>query len=208
MTEQRAFYHDGMRALQDRFDGRRVADSLAEHRRRWDFWDDDRVMIENSAILLHRHVLWRLHRLQHALGHARFCEDRRPWNDRIPRIRRQLDVSHAREHQPQSECRTAVREVRRQNGPHPDQRPRRQSSTTPTPWPVTTRRSWSCGWNASCFPIVRARCMIWRAAACRPICRGRAMIPLRRNGKAETTSATSCRRQTRIVPSRMKQADA
>jgi hypothetical protein len=48
MTEQRAFYHDGMRALQDRFDGRRVADRLAEHRRRWDFWEDDRVMIENA----------------------------------------------------------------------------------------------------------------------------------------------------------------
>jgi len=36
MTEQRPFYHDGMRALQDRFDGRRVAERLAEHRRRWD----------------------------------------------------------------------------------------------------------------------------------------------------------------------------
>ncbi|MFL5251503.1 MAG: pyridoxamine 5'-phosphate oxidase family protein [Rhodopila sp.] len=48
MTEQRPFYHEGMRALQDRFDGRRVADALAAHRRRWDFWDDDRVMIENA----------------------------------------------------------------------------------------------------------------------------------------------------------------
>lgn len=49
MTEPRAFYHDGMRALQDRFDGRRVADRLAAHRRRYDFWDDDRVMIETAA---------------------------------------------------------------------------------------------------------------------------------------------------------------
>ncbi len=48
MTDQREFYHGGMRALQDRFDGRRVADRLAEHRRRYDFWDDDRVMIENA----------------------------------------------------------------------------------------------------------------------------------------------------------------
>ena len=48
MTEGRAFYHEGMRALQDRFDGRRVADGLAAHRRRWDFWDDDRVMIETA----------------------------------------------------------------------------------------------------------------------------------------------------------------
>lgn len=37
-----------MRALQDRFDGRRVADGLAAHRRRYDFWDDDRVMIETA----------------------------------------------------------------------------------------------------------------------------------------------------------------
>jgi uncharacterized protein len=51
MTERRPFYHDGMRALQDRFDGRRVADRLAEHRRRWDFWPDDRVMIETAPFL-------------------------------------------------------------------------------------------------------------------------------------------------------------
>jgi predicted pyridoxine 5'-phosphate oxidase superfamily flavin-nucleotide-binding protein len=48
MTERRPFYHDGMRALQDRFDGRRVADGLAAHRRRYDFWPDDRVMIETT----------------------------------------------------------------------------------------------------------------------------------------------------------------
>lgn len=48
MDEARPFYHDGMRELQDRFDGRRVADGLAAHRRRSDFWDDDRAMIENA----------------------------------------------------------------------------------------------------------------------------------------------------------------
>ena len=51
MMEQREFYHDGMRELQDRFDGRRVADRLAEHRRRYDFWDDDRVLIETAPFL-------------------------------------------------------------------------------------------------------------------------------------------------------------
>ena len=49
MSERRPFYHDGMRALQDRFDGRRVADRLAAHRRRYDFWDDDRMMIESAS---------------------------------------------------------------------------------------------------------------------------------------------------------------
>jgi hypothetical protein len=48
MTGRRPFYHDGMRELQDRFDGRRVADRLAEHRRRYDFWPDDRIMIETA----------------------------------------------------------------------------------------------------------------------------------------------------------------
>jgi predicted pyridoxine 5'-phosphate oxidase superfamily flavin-nucleotide-binding protein len=46
--EPRPFYHDGMRALQDRFDGRRVADGLAARRRRTDFWEDDRRMIEEA----------------------------------------------------------------------------------------------------------------------------------------------------------------
>ena len=48
MTERRPFYHDGMVEFQDRFDGRRVADALAKHRRRYDFWDDDRKLIEET----------------------------------------------------------------------------------------------------------------------------------------------------------------
>ena len=48
MTDTRPFYHEGMRALQDRFDGRRVADALAAHRRRYDFWDEDRALIESA----------------------------------------------------------------------------------------------------------------------------------------------------------------
>jgi hypothetical protein len=49
MSETRPFYHDGMRELQDRFDGRRVADALAKHRRRYDFWDEDRKLITEAA---------------------------------------------------------------------------------------------------------------------------------------------------------------
>lgn len=47
--ESRPFYHDGMRSFQDRFDGRRVADALAAHRIRHDFWDEDRRMIEETS---------------------------------------------------------------------------------------------------------------------------------------------------------------
>lgn len=45
---ERAFYHEGMRALQDRFDGRRVADALEKHRKHDDFWEDERDMIETA----------------------------------------------------------------------------------------------------------------------------------------------------------------
>lgn len=50
MDEDEPFYHEGMRALQDRFDGRRVADGLAPHRRRRDFWDEDRALIEAAPM--------------------------------------------------------------------------------------------------------------------------------------------------------------
>ncbi len=46
--EQRPFYHDGMRALQDRFDGRRTADRLNEHRTHYAFWDEEREWITQA----------------------------------------------------------------------------------------------------------------------------------------------------------------
>jgi hypothetical protein len=42
------FYHDGMRDLQDRFDGRRVADGLEKHRLHFEFWEQDRKLIEEA----------------------------------------------------------------------------------------------------------------------------------------------------------------
>jgi predicted pyridoxine 5'-phosphate oxidase superfamily flavin-nucleotide-binding protein len=47
MTD-RPFYHDGMRALQDRFDGRRVADRLEGHRTHYAFWDEERAWISTA----------------------------------------------------------------------------------------------------------------------------------------------------------------
>lgn len=46
---ERPFFHDGMRVLQDRFDGRRVADAIEKHRKHYAFWDDEREMIENAS---------------------------------------------------------------------------------------------------------------------------------------------------------------
>lgn len=43
-----SFYHEGMRELQDRFDGRRVADALESHRRHDVFWESDRELIESA----------------------------------------------------------------------------------------------------------------------------------------------------------------
>jgi predicted pyridoxine 5'-phosphate oxidase superfamily flavin-nucleotide-binding protein len=43
-------YHAGMRALQDRFDTRRLADRLDEKLARQDFSDEDRAFIENRPL--------------------------------------------------------------------------------------------------------------------------------------------------------------
>ena len=45
---QRPFYHEGMSELQDRFDGRRVAEAIERHRKHYEFWYDEKQMIETS----------------------------------------------------------------------------------------------------------------------------------------------------------------
>ena len=44
-----SFYHDGSRSLQDRFDGRRLADSLEKNRRHSNFSVEDCKFIENAS---------------------------------------------------------------------------------------------------------------------------------------------------------------
>ena len=44
-----SMFHSGHRALQDRFDGRRVADALEKHRRLTEFGADQKDLIESSA---------------------------------------------------------------------------------------------------------------------------------------------------------------
>ena len=46
---QRDFFHDGMRELQDRFDGRRVADAIAGARVHTEFNEADRALVAASA---------------------------------------------------------------------------------------------------------------------------------------------------------------
>ena len=40
-------YHDGMRALQDKYGGRKVADAIEKHRKHFEFTSDDRDYIES-----------------------------------------------------------------------------------------------------------------------------------------------------------------
>ena len=49
MTD-RAMYHDGSRALQDRFDSRRIADRLEEITVHSELWDGDVTFIENASM--------------------------------------------------------------------------------------------------------------------------------------------------------------
>jgi predicted pyridoxine 5'-phosphate oxidase superfamily flavin-nucleotide-binding protein len=43
-----SFYHDGMRELQDHFDGRRVADALEANRLHRAFWEEERALITST----------------------------------------------------------------------------------------------------------------------------------------------------------------
>lgn len=48
MTDRDSMFHDGHRALQDRFDGRRVADALETHRRLAAFGEEQRDLIQGT----------------------------------------------------------------------------------------------------------------------------------------------------------------
>jgi hypothetical protein len=54
---QRAFYHEGMSELQDRFDGRRVAEAIERHRKHYEFWDDEKALIETRRSSSSAHPL-------------------------------------------------------------------------------------------------------------------------------------------------------
>jgi hypothetical protein len=43
-----SMYHDGMRDIQDRYGGRKVADRLEEHRKHTKFTKEDREFIQNA----------------------------------------------------------------------------------------------------------------------------------------------------------------
>ncbi len=44
----RPFFHEGMREFQDRYDGRRVAEAIETKRKHYEFWDDEKELIQSS----------------------------------------------------------------------------------------------------------------------------------------------------------------
>ena len=45
----RPFFHEGMRDFQDRYDGRRVAEAIEAKRKHYEFWDDEKELIQSSS---------------------------------------------------------------------------------------------------------------------------------------------------------------
>jgi predicted pyridoxine 5'-phosphate oxidase superfamily flavin-nucleotide-binding protein len=45
---ERPFFHEGMRDFQDRLDGRRVAEAIEAKRKHYEFWGDEKELIESS----------------------------------------------------------------------------------------------------------------------------------------------------------------
>ncbi len=48
-NKNRSFFHEGMREFQDLFDGRRTAEAIETHRKHYDFWDDEKEIIEKTT---------------------------------------------------------------------------------------------------------------------------------------------------------------
>jgi len=46
--KERDFFHEGMRYFQDFFDGRRTAEAIEKNRKHYEFWDDEKDIIQNS----------------------------------------------------------------------------------------------------------------------------------------------------------------
>lgn len=46
--KERDFFHEGMRHFQDIFDGRRTAEAIEKNRKHYEFWDDEKDLIEKS----------------------------------------------------------------------------------------------------------------------------------------------------------------
>ena len=197
MSEQIPFYHDGMRELQDRFDGRRVADALATHRRRWDFWPEDRVMIEAAPFFFIATSFGDYTDCSMRSGMPGFVKITGPGTIEFPEYdgnsmyRTLGNISR--------NPRVGLLFVNSTVRPHEFVSTAAQRSMTMQKRsPDTTRRNWSFGLFANCFPTVRARCMTWSRGRYRRTCRARITIRPCLIGKAGTISKAFSRNAIRI----------
>ena len=46
--KNRSFFHDGMREFQNLFDGSRTADAIEKNRKHYEFWDDEKDLIQKT----------------------------------------------------------------------------------------------------------------------------------------------------------------
>ena len=46
--KNRSFFHDGMREFQNLFDGSRTADAIEKNRKHYEFWDDEKALIQKT----------------------------------------------------------------------------------------------------------------------------------------------------------------
>ena len=44
--KERDFFHEGMKEFQNLFDGQRTADAIEKNRKHYEFWDDEKSLLE------------------------------------------------------------------------------------------------------------------------------------------------------------------
>src|SRR5947209_12896436 len=151
------FYHDGMRELQDRFDGRRVADGLEKHRLHFEFWDWERKLIEETPFFFIATTYQDNVDCSMRSGDPGFVKITGPDTLEYPEydgnnMYRTLGNILRNPNVGSCSCASTARRFARVS------EARRPSMTMRRRWPpITARRSWYAS-NARSFRIARAMC--------------------------------------------------
>jgi hypothetical protein len=198
---QRAFYHEGMSELQDRFDGRRVAEAIERHRKHYEFWDDEKQLIETSPFFFI------------GTSHADYVDCNIKSGD--PGFVKIVgpNILEYPEYDGNSMYRTLGNLSRNPNVGllfvRFDGKSRRMRINAARRYSMTLRRSagitarsWSYASNVKSIRTARVMCPISRAPSCRLMFRAKARGRRpRRSGRAATISGISCPKAIRTPPS-------
>jgi hypothetical protein len=191
-----------MRDFQDRYDGRRVAEAIETKRKHYEFWDDEKELIQSSPFFFIA-TTWQDYvdcSIRSAIPALSKSSDRTSSSIRSTTAIRCNGRSATSRRIPMSGCCSSASTARA--GASASMAGPPSSTTRPRSAGITARSSW-CASNAKSIPTVRAMCRTcWAPGAAskrRPASRGLAMARRhRRSGSAATTSATSCQRKIRI----------